>query len=282
MQGRTVVITGATSGIGEVTALELAKMGARIVFTARDAARGEKALTRLNAANPGVAHSMHLADLATLAGMKKAAAEISSVAPVIDVLINNAGAMFGSRQSSADGLEMTFAVNHLAYYVLSLMLLPNLRAAEAGRIVCTASAAHTHAKLNFANLQSHKGYSGYPVYCRSKLCNILFTRALARRLAGTGVTVNALHPGFVSTRFAEEAEGILGASFAVAKKVGAISPAEGAKTVIYLASSPRAAGKSGLYYIKCMPATPSPEAMKDENGEKLWQVSAELSGVDLC
>ncbi|MGB8602859.1 MAG: SDR family NAD(P)-dependent oxidoreductase [Rhizomicrobium sp.] len=281
MQGKTVVITGATSGIGEVTAIELAKLGARIVFTARDRLRGEKTLTRLKAANPGVAHSMHLADLSALAGMKKAAAEISGAAPKVDVLINNAGAMFANRQNTADGLEATFATNHLAYYVLSLLLLPNLRAAGAGRIVCTASAAHVHAKLNFANLQSHKGYSGYPVYSRSKLCNILFTRALSRRLAGSGITVNCLHPGFVATRFADAAEGMLGASFAIAKKVGAISAEEGAKTLTYLASSPKVAGKSGLYFIKCMPATPSPEALKDEDGEKLWIASAQLSGVDL-
>lgn len=285
MQGKTVVITGATSGIGEVTAIELARMGARIVFTARDPARGEKTLARLKLAGPHAAHSMHLADLSVLAGMKRAAAEIAEIAPVVDVLINNAGAIFSTRQNTADGLEMTFAVNHLAYYVLSLLLLHNLRAGGAehapGRIICTASAAHTHAKLNFANLQSHKGYSGYPVYCRSKLCNILFTRAMARRVAGTGVTVNCLHPGFVATRFADEAEGLLGASFAVTKKVGAITPEEGARTLIYLASAPRVAERTGLYFIKCMPATPSEEALNDADGEKLWQISAELSGVDL-
>lgn len=281
MTGKTVVVTGATSGIGEVTAVALARKGARIVFVARDPTRAEKTLARLKAAGPGADHAACMADLSLLAGMREAAAGISAAAPKIDVLINNAGAMFSERIETADGLELTFATNHMAYFVLSLLLMPNLRAAESARIVNTASAAHRTLKLNFDNLQARKGYSGYPVYGRTKLCNILFTRELARRLAGVPVTANCLHPGFVATRFADNAEGVLGASFMFGKKIAAITPEEGAQTLIYLASSPRVAGKSGLYFVKCMPATPSPEARSDVAAAKLWEASVALSGVDL-
>jgi NAD(P)-dependent dehydrogenase (short-subunit alcohol dehydrogenase family) len=280
MQDRTVVITGATSGIGEVAAVELAKMGARIVFTARDPLRAEKTLTRLKLANSRVAHSAHMADLSAIAGMKAAAAAISADAPKIDVLIDNAGAMFGAREETADGLEMTFALNHLSYFVLTNLLLNNLRAAGAGRIVCTSSMAHRSAKINFDNLQAKKGFAGFQVYSRSKLCNILFVRELARRLHGEAVTANALHPGFVASRFGDNVDGLFRAGFSIAKKMGAISPEEGAKTIIYLASSPKAAGKSGLYFVKSTPATPSPEALNDADAKKLWEISAQLSGVD--
>ncbi len=281
MQGKTVVITGATSGIGEVAAFELAKMGARIVIVARNPLRAEKTLARLKLVVPSAPRSVHIADLSTLAGMKKAAAEVAAEAPAIDVLINNAGAMYSERVETEDGLERTFAVNHMAYYVLTCLLIDNLKAADRARIVCTASMAHVGMKLNFDNLQSKKGFSGYTVYGRSKLCNILFTRELARRLHGTGITANCLHPGFVATRFADSAGGILHAGFGVAKKMAGITPEEGAKTIVYLASSPKVEGKTGLYFVKCMPATPSPEALNDETAKKLWEVSAAISGVDL-
>src|SRR5262249_3207009 len=157
--------------------------------------------------------------------------------PRIDVLVNNAGAIFGQREVTPDGLELTFATNHMSYFVLTQILRDRLSAAATARVVSTSSDAHRNAKLNFDDLQSARSYSAFGVYSRSKLCNILFTRELARRLSGTGVTANCLHPGFVNTRFGDEGRGLLGATFRLAKKF-AISPEKGAETIVYLASSP--------------------------------------------
>jgi NAD(P)-dependent dehydrogenase (short-subunit alcohol dehydrogenase family) len=276
MQGQTVVITGATSGIGEVAADRLALKGARIVFIARDKARGEETLKHLHAIAPGAQHAAYYGDLSKISEMKRVSAEIAAAEPKIDVLINNAGALFNTRKLSADGLEMTFAVNHMAYFVVTNLLLPRMGAGA--RVVSTSSDAHKGAKLNFDDLQSERGYSGFGVYGRSKLCNILFTRELALRLKGTGVTANCLHPGFVATRFGDQSGGII--SFAVrAAKNFALTPEQGAETIIYLASSPDVADVSGGYFYKSKIATPTKEAQNDADAKKLWDVSAKISGV---
>jgi NAD(P)-dependent dehydrogenase (short-subunit alcohol dehydrogenase family) len=276
MQGTTVVVTGATSGIGEVAADRLAAKGARIVFIARDKARGEETLKHLRAIAPGQAHAAYYADLSQISEMKRVSAEIAAAEPKIDVLINNAGALFNTRKLSADGLEMTFAVNHMAYFVVTNLLRP--RMGQGARIVSTSSDAHKGAKLNFDDLQSEHRYSGFGVYGRSKLCNILFTRELARRLKGTGVTANCLHPGFVATRFGDKSGGIV--SFAVrAAKNFALTPEQGAETIVYLASSPDVADVSGGYFYKSKIATPTNEAQNDADAKKLWDASAKISGV---
>jgi NAD(P)-dependent dehydrogenase (short-subunit alcohol dehydrogenase family) len=207
MRGKVVVITGATSGIGQVAAEKLAGMGARLVLTARDKARGEAALARLRQIAPDVSHAIHYGDLSRVSEMKRVASEIAGAEPRIDVLINNAGALFGSRQVTEDGLEFTFATNHVSYFVLTQGLLKSLQAAAPSRVINTSSDAHKGAKLDFNDLQSANKYRGFPVYGRSKLANILFTSELARRLAGTRVTANSLHPGFVSTRFGDQSGG---------------------------------------------------------------------------
>src|SRR5580698_226906 len=267
MRGKTVVITGATSGIGEVAAVERARQGARIVFTARDKDRAQATLEKLRRVNPASGHVVHLTDLSLLSEMRRTAEEIREE-PVIDVLINNAGALFNSRIETTDGLEKTFALNHMSYFVLTNLLLSRLKAGA--RIINTASDAHRRAKLDFNDLQSKKGYSGFAVYSKSKLCNILFTRELARRIAGTGVTANALHPGFVATRFGDQSGGIMQRLVGLAKPVGAISPEEGARTIIYLATSPDVATVSGDYFYKCKPATPTREARNDADAKRLW------------
>jgi NAD(P)-dependent dehydrogenase (short-subunit alcohol dehydrogenase family) len=274
MQGKTVVITGATSGIGEVAAIRLAEQGARIVFTARDRARAEDTMAKLKRANSNVDHVMHMADLSTLAEMKRMGGELARE-PQIDVLVNNAGALFNKRQETGDGLEMTFALNHMAYFVLTNMLLGSLKAGA--RIVTVASNAHRGARLDFDDLQSRRNYVGFPVYSRSKLCNILFNRELARRIAGSGITANALHPGFVATRFGDNSGGIMRAVLKVAKPIGAISPEEGASTIIYLASSPQVAGVSGEYFYKCKPTTPTAEARNVEDARRLWELSEQIA-----
>jgi NAD(P)-dependent dehydrogenase (short-subunit alcohol dehydrogenase family) len=278
MQGKVVVITGGTSGIGEVAAVRLASLGARIVLIARERSRAASALTAINRASPGAAHRAHYADLASIDETKKVAAEILLAEPRIDVLINNAGALFNQRRLSPDGLEMTFAVNHMAYFVLTQALRERLVASGHARIVNTASAAHQGATLDFDDLQSEKAYSGFAVYGRSKLANILFTRSLAKQLEGTGVTANSLHPGFVATRFGDRSGGILQALMPIAR-LGAISPEKGAETIVHLAASPVVEGRTGGYYFKNELTTPSAAAQDDVAAERLWAESERLAAL---
>jgi NAD(P)-dependent dehydrogenase (short-subunit alcohol dehydrogenase family) len=278
MREKVVVITGATSGIGEVAADRLAQKGARIVFVARDRARGEAMRKHLRAIAGHADHLVHYADLSRLSDMMRVGKEIANSEPQIDVLINNAGAMFGRRETTDDGLERTFALNHMSYFVLANLLLDRLKATPGARIVSTASDAHKGARLNFDDLQSARGYSGFAVYGRTKLMNILFTRELARRLAGTGVTANCLHPGFVATRFGDQSGGLLSFGVGLAKTF-ALTPELGAETIIYLASSPAVEGETGGYYYKCKPDTPSRAAQNDADAGRLWDISAKISGV---
>jgi len=278
MKDKVVVVTGATSGIGEVAADRLAQKGARIVFVARDRERGEAARKHFRAIAGQSDHTVHYADLTKLADQKRVAKEIADSEPQIDVLINNAGAMFGSRQVTEDGLEKTFALNHMSYFTVTNILLDRLKATPGARIVSTASGAHVGNKLNFDDLQSEKSYSPFAVYGRSKLMNILFTRELAKRLAGTGVTANCLHPGFVGTRFGDESGGLMSWVIKLGKNF-ALTPEQGAETIIYLASSDDAAGKSGGYYDKKQLTAPSRAAQSDADAKRLWDISAKIAGV---
>ena len=279
MQGKTVVVTGGTSGIGEVAAVTLAGQGARIVLIARDRARADATLARLRTANSSALHTVHLADLSSLAEMKRVASEIAAAEARIDVLINNAGAVFTSRQESVDGLEMTFAVNHMAYFVVTNILLPNLKATQGARIVSTASGAHSSGKIDFDDLQLRKSYSTFRAYGTSKLMNILFNRELARRLEGSGVTANCLHPGGVATRFGSNNTGVMAAIFKVAISIAGISPEKGAQTIIHLASSPDVATISGEYFYKCKIIEPTLAAQNDADAKRLWDASAKIAGV---
>lgn len=279
MRGKTVVITGGTSGIGEVAASKLAAMGARIVLVARSKTRAEATLAKLGEVAPQQAHKVHYADLSLIADMKRVGVEIAASEPRIDVLINNAGALFNHRKLTPDGLEYTFATNHMAYFVLTAMLRERLLGSAPARIINTASAAHTRGRLDLDDLQSARNFRGFRVYGTSKLCNILFTRELARRLRGTGVTANCLHPGFVATRFADESGGLV-ASVAPIVKLFAIAPEQGAKTIIHLASSPLVAQTTGEYFVKSRPAVPSDAARDDRAAAQLWQKTAALAGID--
>jgi NAD(P)-dependent dehydrogenase (short-subunit alcohol dehydrogenase family) len=278
MRGKTVVITGGTSGIGEVAAVALAKMGARIILVARDKSRGDATLARLGNSTSGIAHSVYFADLLRLAEMKRVAAQIADHESRIDILINNAGALFASRKVTEDRLEYSFALNHIAYFVMAEGLRERLAASAPARIINTASAAHQGATLDFDDLQSAESFGAVKAYSRSKLCNILFTRELARRLHGTGITANCLHPGFVATRFGDQSGGLISPLVWLAKFF-AISPAKGAETIVYLASSPDVAETTGQYFYKSVPTMPSSWAQDDRSALLLWQRSAALAGM---
>ena len=278
LDGKICVITGATSGIGLATAEQLAAAGARLVLVGRDRARGEAAVQRLQALRPTGEVTLLLADLSHFAGMRRLAADLAAL-PRIDVLINNAGGIFNRRRVTEDGLELTFALNHMAYYVLTRLLIGRLAASAPARIVNVASRAHVGAQLDFADLQMERSFAGWRAYGRSRLCNILFTRELARRLTGSGITANCLHPGFVATRFGNNAGGAMRAGLALAKRLFALSPAEGAKTMVYLASSAEVAARSGGYYERCALAEPSREACSDGDARRLWELSAEIAGT---
>lgn len=278
MHGKVVVITGATSGIGQVAAERLAGMGARIVAVARDRARGEATLARLRERGPGLAHRAHYGDLSSMAETQRVAAEIAGAEPRVDVLINNAGAMFNTRQVTPEGLELTFALNHMSYFLMTRGLRERLLAATPARVVNTASGAHRRVGvLDLEDLQMERDYRGLAAYSRSKLCNILYTRELARRLAGTGVTANSLHPGFVATRFGDESGGLFAYVVRAAKLVSAISLEKGSETLVYLASSPDVATISGGYFYEHRLAHPTRHAQDDTTARQLWEISERLA-----
>jgi NAD(P)-dependent dehydrogenase (short-subunit alcohol dehydrogenase family) len=279
VEGKTCVITGATSGIGLMTAHALAARGVRLVLIGRDRARGEAALADLRSRTPRLQAEMRYADLSRLDEMRRLGAELGAALPRIDILINNAGALFQRRAVTADGLERTFALNHMGYFVLTEALRQRLIASAPARIVNVASEAHRGARLDFDDLQLERNYRGLTAYNRSKLCNILFTRELARRLAGTGVTANCLHPGFVATRFGDANGGLFRVGLTLAKGLFAISPERGALTSVHVATSPEVEGITGKYFDKCALATPSPAAEDDAAARQLWQESARLAGM---
>jgi NAD(P)-dependent dehydrogenase (short-subunit alcohol dehydrogenase family) len=280
MAGEVVVLTGGTSGIGEATALQLAGMGARLVLVARDPQRTARVIELLERKSPGIKHTAHFANLSLPSEAVRAAREIAKAEPRIDVLINNAGIMSAKRQVTADGLEMTFATNHLAYFALTQGLLARLVGSAPARIVNTASEVHRGARLDFGDLQSEREYSGYGAYAKSKLANVLFTRELARRLSGTGVTVNCLHPGVVASRFGQPRSGEPGDP-STASFLGShgIAPEESAEALVYLATSPDLSKVSGQYFNQKQAATPSKEAQDPTAAEKLWDVSERMAGI---
>jgi NAD(P)-dependent dehydrogenase (short-subunit alcohol dehydrogenase family) len=249
------------------------------VLIGRDRAKGDATLARLRAQRPDCDATVLYADLTTLAGVRRAAQEILAAAPRIDVLVNNAGAIFDKRSETEDRLERTFALNHMAYFLLTRLLEERIVASAPARIVVVASRAHYGASLDFDDLQMAKRYDGWTAYRRSKLCNILFARVLARRLAARGVTANALHPGFVASRFGDNNQGLFRFSLSLAKHVVALSTEQGAETPVHLAASPEVANTTGLYFAKCRPVTPSRAAQDDAAAKRLWQESARIAGI---
>ncbi len=278
--GKTVLVTGATSGIGEVTALELARKGAHVAIVARSPEKAEATMTRIRGAVPDARLELYLADLSVLREVTRVASEFKDKHATLDVLVNNAGAIHLERKLTADGLEMTFAVNHMAYFVLTNALRETLVATPGARVVSVASDAHRAGRVDFDDLQGERAYAqaggGWVVYGTSKLMNILWAAELARRLDGTGVTSNSLHPGVVATGFARNDGGIIAKMTSFFAPL-LTSPEKGARTSVHLASSPEVAGLTGLYFKNSAPKRPQGKALDMDVARRLWDVSEELA-----
>jgi retinol dehydrogenase 14 len=278
LQGRHCMITGASSGLGRVTALELARMGARLTLVCRNRARGESIISEIRERTGNEAAILMLADLASQQSIRELALEFLARGEPLHVLINNAGVFNLKREITADGIEMVFAVNHLSYFMLTLLLLDRLRQSAPGRIVNVASAAHRRGTINFDDLNSTRRYRPMEVYGQSKLANILFTYELARRLEGCHITANCAHPGAVATGLGAN-NGMLARVLMPVIGMFMIGPEKGAATQIYLASSQDVDGITGQYFIDCKPAQSSPESYDIEVARRLWKVSAEMTGL---
>ena len=279
MDGRTVLITGGNTGIGKETAVALARQGAAVVITTRDARKGAAAVEEIRARGDSDAVDVMELDLAELASVRSFASRYADAHDHLDVLVNNAGLMLGSRRETVDGYETTFQVNHLGPFLLTNLLENQLRAGTDARVVNVASAAHSSARrgLDFDDLQSTRRYRSFSVYARTKLANILFTRELARRWDDVGVTANAVHPGFVASRFGRDGDTgrLTGAVFPLLRPF-ALTPEQGAQTQVYVASAPELTGITGGYWVKSAPATPSAAAQDDAAAARLWTVSEQL------
>jgi NAD(P)-dependent dehydrogenase (short-subunit alcohol dehydrogenase family) len=282
MQGKTCIVTGASNGIGLETAVALAGMGATVAMVARDRTRGEAAVAEVNRRSGSATAHLLLADLASLDDIRRLAGEVRATYPRIDVLVNNAGAYNATRSETRDGFETTFGVNHLAYFLLTNLLLDVIKASAPARIVNVSSTAHVRAKLDFDDLQSEKNYAGFQTYGRSKLANVLFTYELARRLEGTGVTANCLHPGVVRTGFGKNNSGATRVFFNIFQAVGKpflLSPAKGAATTIYLASSPEVEGVTGKYFANSREKNSNDASHDLESARRLWEMSEAMVGL---
>ena len=279
MTGRVCVVTGASSGIGRATARALAGMGATLALVCRDRGRGEEARAALRAESGNDAIALFLADLSSQAEIRRLATELGERYPAIHVLVNNAGVVNLQRTTTVDGIETVFAVNHLGYFLLTDLLLGRLRSSAPARIVNVASEVHRYGTIDLDDLGHARRYRTMRVYGASKLANVLFTYELARRLEGTGVTVNCLHPGAVATRLGQN-NGRVATALTKLLKPFFRTPEQGAATTIYLASSPAVEGVSGKYFVNCREARSSAATYDTELARRLWAASARLTGVD--
>ena len=281
LRGKTCLVTGATNGIGLAAAVALAREGARLVLLGRDAERCEAARAEVAAAGgSGADVSVLLADLAVQADVRRAAAEFLASGRPLHVLLNNAGVVQMERSETADGIETTFAVNHLAPFLLTNLLLDRLKAGKAARVVTVSSMAHRSAVLDFDDLQwERRTYRNLAVYSATKLANILFTLELSRRLEGSGVTANCLHPGVVATNIFPTIGGFGGKLIVLLFRPLMLSPTNGAKTSVYLASSPEVANVTGKFFDKCREVAPAAAAQDGAAAKRLWEISEKLTGL---
>jgi len=275
MDGKTILITGATSGIGEVAAQELALMGAQVLIVGRNKDRVQASIERIMNSDKSNKVLPFVADLSSFVDIQRLSREVKSSISRLDVLLNNAGAFFTSKHLSVDGFEMTFALNHLNYFLLTRELMDLLKSSEPARVVSVSSAAHYGGHLKFDDLQGLKSFSGWQAYSNSKLMNVLFTYKLSQIFNGTGITANVLHPGFVATNFGKSNGGVFKPLFGFAH-IGAISKEQGAKTSIYLASLPEVEGTTGKYFDKSKPVRSSDESYDQTVIDRLWEESEKI------
>ena len=275
LAGKVCLVTGATGGIGLITAQTLAARGANVVLVSRSAAKCEQTVAQIKTQTPDAQVSYLAGDLSHMAEVRSVAERFLAQHDRLDVLVNNAGAVFTTRKESADGYEMTMALNHLNYFHLTTLLLDCLLASAPARIVNVSSDAHRTGRIDFDDLMSERRYSAFRVYSMSKLANVLFTYELARRLEGSGVTANALHPGFVASNFGRSNGGVWNLLMPVVQ-LFAISPQRGAETSLYLAASPAVEGVSGQYFDKQRPVKSAPASYDVAAQRRLWEVSEEL------
>jgi NAD(P)-dependent dehydrogenase (short-subunit alcohol dehydrogenase family) len=278
MQGKVVLITGANQGIGKASAVALGKLGARLVLVCRNAEKGRAAVADIR--REGAADvELLVADMGSQVDVRRVAGEFKAKYDRLDVLLNNAGALVPTRRSTVDGIEETFAVNHLGYFLLTHLLLDMLKTSGPSRVVNVSSEAHRRGRMRWDDLEFKAGrYSAIAAYGQSKLANILFTRELARRLEGTKVTANCLHPGVIASGFGHTYGGVLSAALMLVRPF-LITPEKGARTSVFLASSAEVEGVTGKYFDKCKERRPSAEALAEGAPERLWAISEEKTGL---
>lgn len=275
MNGKTCLVTGATSGIGLEAALELARRGATVVLAARDRGRGEQARRRILEAVPGAAVEVVDCDLSDLASVRAAAAAFRERHKRLDVLLNNAGVWHRERKTTKDGLEDTFEANHLGPFLLTSLLLDLLKTSAPSRIVNVTSKLHFQGRMDFGDLQMERAFSGQRAYSNSKLANVLFTRELSRRLEGAGVTVNCVHPGVIATGLTRDMPAIV----RWLAKLVLTTPEKGARPLVHLAADPEVGSVTGQYFDKLEQTPAASQARNDDDARRLWQVSEELARV---
>ena len=278
MNGKVCLVTGATDGIGKVSARVLAELGAKVIIVGRNPEKSAIVLAELRSISGNENIDLLMADLAVMQEVRDLAEQVISRYDRINVLLNNAGGYFTKHEITSDGLEMTFALNHMSYFLLTNKLMELLKYSAPARIVNVSSDAHYGVNIEFENLNGEQEYKAWKAYQKSKLANVLFTYELLKKVPGN-ITVNCLHPGFVATNFGHNNGGFFGPVLKIAQRISAIDPEEGAKTSIFLCSAPEVKGVSGKYFYKCQPKTSSRESRNMDTGKRLWQISSDIAST---
>ena len=278
MNGKVCLVTGSTDGIGKVSARVLAELGAKVIIVGRDPEKSAIVLAELRSISGNKNIDLLMADLAVMQEVRDLADQVISRYDRLDVLLNNAGGYFTKHEITSDGLEMTFALNHMSYFLLTNKLLELLKASAPARIVNVSSNAHYGIDIEFENLNGEQEYKAWKAYQKSKLANVLFTYELREKVPAD-ITVNCLHPGFVATNFGHNNGGFFCSVLKIAQRISAINSEKGAETSIFLCSSPEVKGVSGKYFFKCQPKTSSQQSRNKDTGKRLWQISSDLAST---
>jgi NAD(P)-dependent dehydrogenase (short-subunit alcohol dehydrogenase family) len=278
MNGKVCLVTGATDGIGKISARVLAEKGAKVIIVGRNPEKSATVLAELKSSSGNENIDLLMADLAVMQEVYDLAEQVISHYDRLDILLNNAGGYFAKHELTSDGLERTFALNHMSYFLLTNKLMELLKSSAPARIVNVSSDAHYGVDMDFENLNGEQEYKAWKAYQKSKLANVLFTYELLKKVPAD-ITVNCLHPGFVATNFGHNIGGFFGPVLKIAQRISAIDPEEGAKTSIFLCSAPEVKGVSGKYFYKCQPKTSSRESRNMDTGKRLWQISSDIAST---